>query len=86
MPRSFCSFLSRVAFSLGKKPRLLPVNQQLLELGLKLVGKKDLAQRLCGSLQVDISKAQKLLNWTPPICLNEGLRKTAEDFLESLSE
>jgi nucleoside-diphosphate-sugar epimerase len=83
---STTQLLSRVAIALGEKPRLLPVNQQLLELGLNLVGKKDLAQRLCGSLQVDINKAQKLLNWTPPISVDEGLLKTARHFLESQSK
>jgi nucleoside-diphosphate-sugar epimerase len=81
---STTELLNRVAIALGKKPRLLPVNQQLLEFGLKLVGKKDLAQRLCGSLQVDISKAQKLLNWTPPVSVDEGLLKTAEEFLKAV--
>ena len=83
---STTQLLSRVAIALGEKPRLLPVNQQLLESGLNLVGKKDLAQRLCGSLQVDINKAQKLLNWTPPISVDEGLLKTARHFLESQSK
>ena len=81
---STTELLNRVAIALGKKPMLLPVNQQLLEFGLKLVGKKDLAQRLCGSLQVDISKAQKLLNWTPLVSVDEGLRKTAEAFLKAV--
>jgi len=80
---SITELLNRVASALGKKPKLLPVNQQLLELGLKLIGKKDLAQRLCGSLQVDISKAKQILNWTPPVSVDEGLRKTAEAFKSS---
>ena len=83
---STTELLNRVAIALGKNPSLLPVNQQLLELGLKLVGKKDLAQRLCGSLQVDISKAKKLLNWTPPVSVDEGLLKTTKHFLESQSK
>ena len=77
---STTELLNRVAIALGKNPRLLPVNQQLLELGLTMIGKKALAQRLCGSLQVDISKTKKLLNWTPPVKVDEGLRKTAEAF------
>lgn len=35
--------------ALGRPARLLPVPQPLLEFGLKMAGKKDLAQRLCGS-------------------------------------
>ena len=40
-----------------------------------LVGKPDVAQRLCGSLQVDIEKTRRLLGWTPPLSLDEGLRR-----------
>jgi len=80
---STTDLLNRVSRSLGKEPRLLPVNQKFLEFGLMLIGKKDLAQRLCGSLQVDISKAERLLNWTPPISVDEGLRKTAGYFLKT---
>jgi nucleoside-diphosphate-sugar epimerase len=28
---------------------------------------------LCGSLQVDISKARTLLGWEPPVSVDEGL-------------
>ncbi len=80
---STTELLKAVAVSLGKKPLLLPVNQKILEFFLTLTGKKDLAQRLCGSLQVDISKSKKLLNWTPPVSVDEGLRKTAEYFIKS---
>ncbi len=37
----------------------------------------DVVQRLCGSLQVDIEKTRRLLGWTPPISLDEGLRRAA---------
>lgn len=80
---STSELLHRVAKALDKKSYMLAVNQSILELFFKLLGKKDLAQRLCGSLQVDISKARKLLNWTPPINVDEGLKKTAQHFLES---
>lgn len=66
---------------LGKPARLLPVSQRLLEFGLKMVGKSDVCQRLCGSLQVDISKARELLGWNPPLSVAEGLKKTAEWYL-----
>lgn len=80
---STTELLSRVANALGKKSWLLPVNQKVLEFGLGLMGKKNLAQRLCGSLQADIGKAKKLLNWSPPISVDEGLRKTVEFFKSS---
>lgn len=79
---STTELLRRTAAALGKPARLLPIPQRLLELGLKILGKKDLAQRLCGSLQVDISKAREILGWTPPVSVDEGLRKTTEAFLQ----
>jgi UDP-4-keto-D-QuiNAc 4-reductase len=36
---------------------------------------KTLVQRLCGNLQVDISKARSLLGWVPPVSVEEGLRR-----------
>lgn len=80
---STTELLKRVSKALGKKSRLFPFNQKLLEFCLKCVGKKELVQRLCGSLQVDNSKAKKLLNWTPPISVDEGLHKMADDFLKT---
>jgi hypothetical protein len=46
-----------------------------LKLAAAMVGKPDVAQRLCGSLQVDIEKTRRLLGWTPPLSLDEGLRR-----------
>ena len=40
-----------------------------------MVGKTDVAQRLCGSLQVDIEKTRRLLSWSPPLSLDEALRR-----------
>ncbi len=55
--------------------RLIPVPVALLNLCAKLVGKQDIAQRLLGNLQVDISHTQKTLGWQPIISLDEGLRR-----------
>jgi nucleoside-diphosphate-sugar epimerase len=48
-----------------------------------MLGSRDITQRLCGSLQVDISKARKLLNWTPPLSVDESLRRVAVAYLGS---
>ncbi len=77
---STTDLLRRLGMALGKPARLYPSPHWLLELGLKILGKGDMAQRLCGSLQVDISKARDLLGWHPPITVDEGLRKTVEWF------
>lgn len=46
-----------------------------LQAGASLLGKGDAVQRLCGNLQVDMSKARSLLGWVPPVSVEEGLRR-----------
>ncbi len=55
--------------------RLFPVPVAFLNLCAKMIGKQDIAQRLLGNLQVDISHTQKILDWQPIISLKEGLQK-----------
>lgn len=78
---STTDLLRRLASALGVRARLLPVPASLLEAAASLLGKRAVAQRLCGNLQVDIGKARRLLGWTPPVPVDEGLRRTAADFL-----
>jgi nucleoside-diphosphate-sugar epimerase len=59
----------------GVTSRLLPVPLWALQAGATLLGKGDAVQRLCGNLQVDISKARNLLGWVPPVSVEEGLRR-----------
>jgi len=47
----------------------------LLMFGASVLGRKAMAQRLLGSLQVDISKARNLLGWRPPLSVEEGLKR-----------
>ena len=75
---STTDLLRRMGQALGKPARLLPVPPALLKLGAALLGKPELAQRLCGSLQVDISKTRELLGWVPPLSVDEGLRRAAK--------
>lgn len=78
---STTELLRRMGMALGKPTRLLPVPKWLIERGAVILGKQALAQRLCGSLQVDINKSRELLGWVPPVSVDEALRRTAEHFL-----
>jgi nucleoside-diphosphate-sugar epimerase len=69
--------LKRTAAALGRSARLIPVPEEVLEWGAQLLGKGDVIRRLCGNLQVDISKTRELLDWEPPVSTDEGLRRTA---------
>lgn len=64
-----------IASAIGKPPVLLPIPVALMEWGARLLGRKALAQRLLGSLQVDISKTKSLLGWQPIISVAEGIRR-----------
>ena len=82
---STTELLQRMSKAMGKPARLIPVPARVLELGAILLGKRDIAQRLCGNLQVDISKAREMLGWTPPVSVNEGLKRAVADFKVSES-
>jgi len=74
---STTDLLRRVGRALDKPVRLIPVPMGLLKMGATLLGKQAMVQKLCGSLQVDISKAREVLGWTPPLSVDEGLRRAA---------
>jgi UDP-glucose 4-epimerase len=82
---STTGLLERMALVLGLPSRLIAVPAVLITLGAMLIGRADISQRLCGSLQVDIEKTKKLLGWAPPLTVNEGLRQTAAHFLKRYS-
>ncbi|WP_434153604.1 UDP-glucose 4-epimerase family protein [Pseudomonas sp. JZ134] len=77
--------LRRLAKALNKPAWLVPVPEAFLEFSARALGKRAVAQRLCGSLQVDISKTKDLLQWSPIISVDKALKKTAERFLEKHS-
>jgi len=71
----------KVANAFSKKAVLLPVPVGWMTAAASLLGKKTVAARLFGSLQVDSSKARELLGWSPVTTMNEELKKTAEAYL-----
>jgi nucleoside-diphosphate-sugar epimerase len=78
---STTDLLQKLGDALRRRARLLPIPVWVLSTGAILLGKRSLSQRLCGSLQVDIGKARSLLAWEPVVTVDEGLKKTADYFL-----
>ena len=72
---STTELLRRTARALGRPARLIPVPRRALALAASALGHGGVYRRLCGSLQVDISKARRVLGWSPPIGVDEGLRR-----------
>jgi len=80
---STTELLRRVGRALGSKARLIPVPAAILRATLTALNRRDIALRLCGSLQVDISRAREMLDWRPPLTVDEALRRVTIDFLAS---
>jgi nucleoside-diphosphate-sugar epimerase len=68
--------MQRIGVFLGKSVRLMPIPYQFLSILARILGKKDPLDKLCHSLQVNVGKAHKVLDWHPPFSVNEGLEQT----------
>lgn len=77
---STAGLLKRMGVALGHPARLFYVPPSMLKLGSQVANKPGIYQRLCGSLQLDIAKTRRLLGWSPPVSVDEGLRRAAEGF------
>ncbi len=75
---STTDLIRAMAQGAGVKARLVPAPVWALKAVANVLGKGEAVQRLCGSLQVDITKARTLLDWTPPVTVFEGLRLSME--------
>lgn len=71
---STTELLCGLAQATGRSSWLIPVPASWLMVAATIIGKKSVAQRVLGSLQVDISKTRDLLNWEPPMSVEEGLK------------
>lgn len=76
---STTELLRRIGKAINMPARLIPIPSVWLLFFASVLRKKPMAQRLCGSLQVDIKKTRQLLDWSPPVTLDQGLKKISED-------
>jgi UDP-glucose 4-epimerase len=75
---STTELLKRMAHAMDARTWLIPVPASWIKTGSALLGRSDIAQRLCESLQVDIGKTKQRLQWQPPVSVDVALRNTAE--------
>ena len=76
--------LKTILKALGNSNLLIPIPAFLLKALLVVLGRRGLSDRLLGSLQLDISKTKKLLDWKPPVSFDQGIKKTTMAYLDTL--
>ncbi len=78
---STARMIKELSLALGNKGWMLPIPVKFFEMLGKLTGKSETIDRLCGSLQVDISKTKQLLDWQPPVSVKDAFRETVSHFM-----
>lgn len=69
-----------LAKGMGRKAALVPLPLVLLSVSARLLGKQGIYTQLCGSLQIDSSKAKQLLGWTPPLSAEAAMIRAGQEF------
>lgn len=64
----------KMSVELGVSPRLWNINYTVLKFLAYFLGRSHTFNKLCGNLQIDISKARVLLGWIPPYSVDIGLK------------
>lgn len=78
---SVTELLRMLAQTMQKRSLLLPVPAALLGGIATLMGKSEVANRLLGSLQVDIKHTKTTLQWQPPLSMDLALKNTVAAYL-----
>jgi len=69
-------FVRRLAAARGRRARLFPVPPRALRLVGAALGRGDAVARLLDSLVVDAGLIARVLDWSPPYTLDDGLART----------
>ncbi|MBF4520271.1 NAD-dependent epimerase/dehydratase family protein [Acinetobacter towneri] len=67
---------------MGKPARFVYIPQPLMKLGAACIGKSKLYEQLFESLEVDTTKAQKLLGWIAPLSTQQAMLQTGQNYLK----
>lgn len=78
---STAELIRMLAASMGRRAMLLPVPERLLAGAAAMLGKGAAAERVLGSLHVDISHTRETLGWAPCIAMHDAIDATVAHFL-----
>ena len=71
--------INLIASSMGKKANLFPFPIFILKFIGSILSKSEEINRLVGSLRIDNSYTKEILNWTPPLSAEEGIRRMVQE-------
>lgn len=72
--------ISNLAHGMGRSARLFPAPVRIIGLTCSLLGRQRLFNQLFGSLQVDSTKAQRILDWMPRESTRQALVRIGQDY------
>ncbi len=78
--------INAFASGMGIKAKVIYFPTVILKLMLSAVGKGGIYDQLFGNLEVDATKSREHLHWSPPITLQETMKKTAKYYIEGNKE
>jgi len=75
---STTELINLISLSMGYSARLIPMPLILLKLFGFIFRKQNEIEKLLQSLQIDCTHTRKILNWTPPVSVKEGIRRMVQ--------
>ncbi|WP_412498693.1 NAD-dependent epimerase/dehydratase family protein [Shewanella indica] len=76
---SIKQFTNAIANGVGKGLVQLPIPVSFMQFTARLLGKSVIAEQLLGSLEVDSSNAQEVLDWIPPYTMEQTMASLSEN-------
>ena len=83
---STSDLMRRLALLMRRPSRLFYFSPKWLERIGGIVGLGAEVNRLCDSLQIDATPARELLNWLPPLSVDEALARTVAAYLTARNQ
>lgn len=77
---STADLLIRMGHALARPAKLFNCPVMCLRWGARVLGKEQVFDRLCGSLQLDVEKNRQILGWVPLQTVDEGLATVAAEY------
>jgi nucleoside-diphosphate-sugar epimerase len=81
---STADLIRRLANLMQRPARLIAAPEWALRTIAALTGRRQELGKLCASLAIDISETRARLDWSPPLTLEAGLKRTVHWYLQDL--